>query len=153
MTAVIRVDDEVEVGRQVLRLLEEFLGVCGEAVGGAGIDQQQFDPFGRELGGVGFEVMGLALAVGALVAGIAAQDDEDDRALFQQTAEADSLAFWRGEGEGRGRGTDGGRLGCMSARSGRKKSCEGDEQRDAACGQMHRNPPDICCGVRVRRAA
>ncbi len=72
----------------------------GCEVGGcAWVDEEDLCIEGGELGGGLLEVVELLLAVGALVAGVAAQDDEDDPASGGEGGELEGGAVGGGEGE------------------------------------------------------
>ena len=112
---VVGIDDEVEVGGELLvcvGLGDGLFGALVELCGWAGIDEQDLSSGFGELVGAGDEVVDLLLAVGALVAGVAAQEDEDDVAFGGEIGEVEPGAFGSGEGKVGGILADGGGLGC-----------------------------------------
>ena len=95
--AVVGVGDEKKIFRP-LRVLDEGLGVRGKIGSRAGINHDDAR-FARETFGVRHEVVNLPRAEGALVAGPAAQHDEDDGLRGVFGAQFDGLAVEGVEGE------------------------------------------------------
>jgi hypothetical protein len=125
------VEDEADVGREGSLFVEELGAALGERggigrgglvfchLGGgdfAGIDEEDLNFAGGEFGGVLDEGMDLLLAVRALVAGVAAQEDERDVALGEEAGEPEGLAIEGGEGE----------VGCLAGKIGGSGSLGGE---------------------------
>lgn len=92
------VDDEVDVAGDGAGGCE--VGGLGDEVGGwAGIDEDDLGVEGGELRGVLLEVVELLQAVGTLVAGVSAKNDEDDASLTGEGGELQGGAAECGKGE------------------------------------------------------
>lgn len=107
---VVRVNDEMKICGKRTLFHKEFLSPFIEIGRGAGIDQENLNSLRRKFVGVELEVVSLLLAVRALIARIAAQDDQDHPALCCQLGELDRGSFGSGQGEIRGFAADVGGL-------------------------------------------
>jgi hypothetical protein len=86
---------------------EELLSALVEIGGWAGIDEENLSAKCAEFVGVELEVVGLTMAVGALIAGIAAENDQDDWSLCREVRESNRISLGCGEGKVRCPGSDG----------------------------------------------
>jgi hypothetical protein len=77
-----------------------------EIVRGAGVDEEKLDSLRRKFVGVDLEVVRLTLAVGALISGIATQNDQNNPAFRCQIGELDCGPFGSRQGEVRGFASD-----------------------------------------------
>jgi hypothetical protein len=87
---------------------DEFLGVVFEMAGGAGVDEDELGAGGGDVFGSDEELPDLLGADGALVADPAAEEDEDDGAVFEEGGEGDGFFVEGFEGEIFGGVADGG---------------------------------------------
>ena len=78
---IIRVGDECYVSRQRFLLLEEFLRPAVQLGRWTGINEKDTRFLLCKVGGVSDEVMGLFLAIRALVAGVPTKNDEHCRSF------------------------------------------------------------------------
>jgi hypothetical protein len=110
------------------------LSALVEVSGRAGVDDQDVSAGGGELIGVFDEVMDLLDAEGALVAGVSAQNDQDDGALVGEAGEGQGVAVGGGEGEAGGLLADVGGLGQCPAEERGEEERQGDLEAGGGSG-------------------